>query len=471
MRVDRANPALAAHLMLAVCAFASLPWAARAGGPLLVGGATGLEGVPITWDPAVPVQYRVDGGPFAARSDGTAAVDNAAGLARVQAMFKVWQDVPTASITFSYAGPIQSSGVFTDGNVDTVEEYNAVVADCNAGAQSPFIFDADGSIFFQLTGEPALIGFSGPCLLDPATSHILSGMGMFSGRFRDGINDPYAYPANYELTAAEMDEVFAHEFGHFIGLDHSQLNSEVLTQPYPNCLVNDLAGLPLMFPYEVCQAKSSVGLPMLAPDDLAWVSKLYPETVNAPPDRIPFSTVYGTIRGTILFSDGQTHAQGLNVIARDTVQPRRIAVSVFSGYLFTVYPGQSVTGGDNSGSPFGSLDPLLVGEYDMLVPAGNYHVWVESFSPLLEGATFSTLYPPIPNPGSDEYWDLAESATDSLTAKTPITISAGAERRDVNIILNGTPPRFDSFESARQLNEPLPAWRREEDLIPCEVGA
>jgi len=472
MRANRANPVLAAYLTLAVCALALLPWAARAGGPLLVGGFEGLAGVPFTWDPAVPVPYRVDGGPFAAKPGGIVTVDNTTGLARVQAMFKVWQDVPTASISFSYAGPIQSSAGFTDGNVDTVEEYNAVVASCNSGAQSPFMFDADGSIFYQLTGESALIGFSGPCLLDPATSRFLSGMGMFNGRFRDGINDPYAYPANYEMTAAEMDEVIAHEFGHFIGLDHSQLNPEVLTQPFLNCLVNDLAGLPLMFPYATCQARVTAGLPMLAPDDLAWLSKLYPETANAPPTKVPFNTVYGTIRGTILFSDGQTHAQGLNVVARDTLQPKRIGVSVFSGYLFTVYPGQSITGGDNPASPFGSLDPLVVGEYDMLVPAGSYHVWVKSFSPLLEGATFSTLYPPIPNPGSDEYWDSAESATDSLTAKTAIVISAGAERRDINIILNGTPPRFDSFESARLwLNEPLPAWRREEDLIPCEVEA
>lgn len=471
MRVDRYNPALAAYLMLAVCALASLPWAARAGGPMLVGGYAGLEGVPFTWNPAVPVQYRGDGGPFAA-TPGTVAVDNAVGLARVQAMFKIWQDVPTASITFSYAGPIQSSGVFTDGNVDTVEEYNAVVADCNAGTQSPVIFDADGSMFFQLTGESLIIGFSGPCMLDPATSRILSAIAMFNGRYRDGISEPYAYPANYEMTAAEMDELLAHEFGHFIGLDHSQLNPEVLTQPFHSCQVNDLAGLPLMFPYVVCQARSSVGLPMLSPDDLAWVSKLYPETVNAPPNRVPFNTVYGTIRGTILFSDGQTHAQGLNVIARDTVLPRRIAVSVFSGYLFTVYLGQSVTGGDNPGSPFGSRDPLLVGEYDMLVPAGTYNVWVESFSPLLEGSSFSTPYPPIPNPGSDEYWDSAESATDPVTEKTAITISAGVERRDINIILNGTPPRFDSFESSQLwLHELLPAWLRDEDWLPREAAA
>ena len=107
----------------------------------------------------------------------------------------------------------------------------------------------------------------------------------------------------------------------------------------------------------------------------------------------------------------------------------------------------------------------------MLVPAASYNVWVESFSPLLDGATFSTLSPPIPNPGQNEYWDSTESATDSLTAKTAITLSAGAERANIDIILNGTPPRFDSFESAQlELLDPPPAWRRDEDWMPREVA-
>jgi len=424
----------------------------------------GLEGVPFTWNPAVAVPYRVDGGPFSITSGGTVTVTNATGLARVQAMFKVWQDVPTASITFTYAGPIQSTGIFSDGNVDTVEEYNAVIADCNEGNQSPIMFDADGNLFVQLTGEPLILGWAGPCSLDHLTGRVQSGMGMFNGRSRDGVSE---YPYNFELTAAEMDETLAHEFGHFIGLDHSQLNTEVLNQQYPNCLVNDLAGLPLMFPYAVCQAKSTAGLPMLAPDDLAWVTRLYPETVNGPPTRVPWNTLYATIRGTILFSDGATHAKGLNVIARDTMNPRRIAVSVFSGYFFSSWVGQSVTGGEATGDPFGSRDPLLVGTFDILVPAGTYNVWVESHSPDLYGSIYTASFPYIPNPGKDEYWNTGESATDSVTDKTAITITAGSERNSINVILNGTAPRFDSFESARLWpHEPLPAWLLEEDLVP-----
>lgn len=470
MRRRRAKHFHRVCLTLIVGALVLLPWVARAGGPYIVGGYMGLEGVPFTWNPSVPVPYRVDGGPFAATWDGTVTVNNATGLQRVQAMFKVWQDVPTASITFSYAGPIQSTGIFSDGNVDTVEEYNAVIADCNEGNQSPVMFDADGSLFTQLTGEPTILGFAGPCAIDHPTGRILSAMGMFNGRTRDGV---YEYPNNYEMTAAEMDEVLAHEFGHFIGLDHSQLNTEVLERQVPTCTADDLAGLPVMFPYFTCQAKSTAGLPMLAPDDLAWVTKLYPETVNAPPDRIPFNTVYGTIRGIILFSDGITHAKGLNVIAGwDGTLSRHAEVSVFSGYLFASWVGQSVTGGEATGSELGSRDPLLVGVYDMLVPADTYYVRVESYSWELYGTISSAIFPGIPSPGGDEYWNSDESASDSIHDHTAITISPGSEQNNVNIILNSTPLRFDSFESSElRPHEPLPAWLREDDWTPSEVAA
>ncbi|MBZ5544144.1 MAG: hypothetical protein LAO07_10755 [Acidobacteriia bacterium] len=464
---------LLAGLLSALSGVLLLPVVVRAGGPLIVGGpGYGVEGQPFVWDTSAPVQYRVDGGPLARKPDGTVTVNNATGVARVQAMFQVWQNMPTANITFTYAGPLQSYGAFSDGDVSTVEEYDAVMGSCNDGVQSPVIFDADGSIFYQLLGDSAIIGFAGPCQLDPATGHILSAGGMFNGQNRDGINTPDSYPANYEMTAAEFDEAVAHELGHFVGLDHSQINTEVLFEPFGACSVDDLAGLPLMFPYAICQARSTAGLPMLAPDDLAWVSELYPETANAPPDRIPFNTRYGTLRGTILFSDGETPAQGLNVIARSTTTPQRVAVSVFSGYLFTGNPGQTVTGDNDFGTPLGSRNPLLMGTYDIPVPPGSYYVWVESVSPLLAGAELGPLYPPIPNPSHGEYWNANESATDHELTQDAVTVAAGAIVSDLNIILNGTPPRFDSFESSQLwLIDPPPAWLREEDLDPSPLEA
>jgi hypothetical protein len=463
-----ANPILMAMLGLVACVLLLVPWVARAGGPLIVGGPSyGVDGQPFLWDlSAMPIPYRVDGGPLSRKPDGTIVVDNASGLSRIQAMFQVWQDVPTSAISFSNAGPLLSTGAFTDGDVDTAEEFNAVYASCGDGTQSPVVFDADGGIFYALMGDPSVIGLAGPCDLDSTTGRITSGLAAFSGRFQDGIDDPASYPANYEMTSAEFNETIAHEFGHFAGLDHSQINVQVLLQPYGHCASTDLAGLPVMFPFAHCQARTSAGLPMLAPDDLAWISYMYQETVNAPPTRIPFNTKYGTISGTILFSDGESPAQDVNVIARDSVNPRKVAVSVVSGYRVTWSPGQTVSGDNDPGALFGSRNPLLAGAYDIPVPAGTYTVEVESISSeFTMGSTVGPFDPPLPSPGPNEFWNTNESATDSVTDKSNITVSAGAALSDINIILNGTAPRFDSFESAGLWpREPMPAWIREEDL-------
>ena len=68
-----------------------------------------------------------------------------------------------------------------------------------------------------------------------------------------------------------------------------------------------------MFPVEFCQSRKSAGLPILSPDDMAWISKLYP--------RSSYASSYGTLSGFVLFSDGITAFQGVNVIARRMDDP------------------------------------------------------------------------------------------------------------------------------------------------------
>ncbi len=469
----RAAVALLASLVLLVPA--PLP----AGGPLFVGGPTfGLDAQPVIWNPAaMPAQYRVDSGPLSQKPDGTIVIDNVAGIARVKGMFDVWQNVATSSVTLNNAGPILATGSFAGGDVKTVDDFNAVEGSCFAGTQSPIIFDADGSIFAALVGDPGVIGFADLCKLDPATGRIVSGEAALNGAFQSGVG--------FQLTAAEFDQAFVHEFGHFLGLHHSQVNDNVLDQVPGQCNADDLAGLPVLFPFLFCQARTTAGLPALAPDDIAWISRLYPETANVPPAQVPFSSTHGTITGTIFFSDGVTPVQGVNVIARATNSPltpqnesRRIGVSAVSGNLFTPNLGQSVTCSDPvnptpatcanlNGSRFGTRDPRKAGSYEIPVPAGTYTVEVESIDPAFtDGSGIGPLDPPIPNPGANEFWNTSESATDDPTISSVVTVAAGQTVSGIDIILNGTPGRFDSFEISReQSREPLPRWLRRDRLL------
>lgn len=443
----------------------------HAGGPLLVSGpGDGQQGQPLLWRSS-PVAYRVDGGPMS-QFGSTVRVSQAAGVARVDAMFRAWQDVPTSSIAYSNAGSVGIPGS-TDTDVNTLPEFNLVAGECDAGGQSPVFFDADGAILRALGADNAVIGFAGICKLDPSTNGILSALLLLNGTWQDGVDSG----GNFEMTAAEFDEAAAHEIGHFSGLDHSQVNVEIFWSGWNPCPTDLLSGLPLMFPFALCQARATAGMPLLAADDVAWISRLYPSG--------GFATQYGTIRGLILFSDGITQTQGVNVIARRTDDPARIAVSVVSGYLFTGNPGQSVTAtslpcspasacppngflADNTeGSRFGSRDPLLIGRFEIPVPPGSYTVTAEAiFTAFVGGSSVGPLDTPILIPGGGfEYWNADESANDDPFLSSVADVTAGAVVEDINIILNNTPPRYDFIDQPNitRLFMPAALGRRRED--------
>jgi hypothetical protein len=453
------SPAQKAASLALMVLFLAWTQAAQAGGPLVMGSAfisAGIDGQPYTWSTTGAVQYRTDGG-------NLGSLTNATALTRVLTMFQAWQDVPTASISYNRAGQILNVTGFSDGDVSTVAEFNAVEGACG-GTQSPIIFDTDGSIFSGLGQGDGIIGFAGPCSFT-SNGRITGGIAALSGKWIDG------NAGNGELTNDEFDAAFIHEFGHFSGLDHTQINVNCLGA----CTADELEGLPTMFPILVSEQMKT-----LSDDDRAWISKLYPETVNNPGTQVPFATSYGLITGTVFFSDGASHAQGVNVIARrvddgttaGVDESRRNAVSVVSGYRFTDNPGQNICCDNAPGSdlfPQGTSVASFLGFYEISVLPGDYTIEVEEINSGFDGGSgIRPLNPPFPLPGgTPEFWNDTESASDTPATKTTITVGAGATVGGKDIILNNTDPRFDQFEDAgATLLCPQPFLRRERHELP-----
>jgi hypothetical protein len=450
--------AFAALLIFASCA-------ALAGGPGLVGGPAvgnragfGNDAQAFIWNPVrMPIGYRIDPGPMAVSSSGTVIIDHAAGVQRVQNMFAIWSGVNGAVLSFTNAGPLLSAGSYTGGDVKTAAQFNALMGSCNSGQQSPVIFDADGKLIASLGLPPEVIGFNSKCALDAVNGYILSSAIVMNGQFQDRVSQLNSSVPNFELTASQFDQAITHEIGHFVGLDHSQINLNAYLQRSFPCDPDDVAGLPLMFPIAFCQARKDEGLPELSTDEEAWVSSLYPSASTA--------ANYGTISGTIFWGDSFTPIQGVNVIVRQVDDPntpedesRRIAVSAVSGYLFTSNPGQSVTAAlssaeDNTnGSPVGSRNSSLIGYYQLSVTPGVYTVEVESvYDQFVGGSSVGPLDPPVPMPGSSKFWNQNGSPFDFPLQRTTITVHAGDKITGIDVILNAIPDRFDPFEDSGYL--------------------
>jgi len=396
----------AARSALAALAGALAASLASAGGPLVLR----TTGEPYAWNTSAAIPYRTDDGPL------SATVSEAAARARVQAMFAVWQNVPSATISFSRAGFIPG------GDVDTVARFNEVEGDCSNGDLSPVIYDATGEIFDEVIGDDAVIGFAGPCALSVAQGRILTGHAVMNGLYQDGSASPIP-----DLTSAEFDATFIHEFGHFAGLDHSQINVECANV---FCGADDLAGLPTMFPFLVSAEQGTLSI-----DDVAWISRLYPA---AGPNG--FTATHGTIAGTVYFNDGESPVQFANVVARrvDTGgnEDRRFAASVVSGFRFSACHPNPITNPPASDCPpNGSDEAGHIGTYEIPVPPGSYMIFVESIdSQFTDGSSVGPGDNPIPVPGSPP------------APVGPVNVAAGATVSGIDVTLRDGFPRFDVFE-------------------------
>jgi hypothetical protein len=366
--------------------------AAQAAGPLVVNGA----GQPLVWDTSA-VPWNPDAGALGMLSNSEA-------VALVGDSFAVWAAVPTASIAYVNAGALADD--ITAATVQTV------VGVCGDGL-NPIVFDTDGTITDTLLGAGAsntVLGFAGPECGTFSPPVITEASAILNGKFIDGVADTN----NPEVSLAAFAAVFIHEFGHYVGLDHSQIN---LTEAFDAEPRNDDV-VATMFPFLVKHTAN------LTRDDEVSLSMLYPGA--------SFGT-RGRITGRVLRSNGATPFQGAYVIARNVEDPRGDAVGYASGALY--FPG----------NPGGPPAPSLAGAYDLpgLTAGASYTVEIEPiYVGFTGGSGVGPFSVPVALPGPPEFWsgdsESGHEPPDDPTAPgVPIAVAAGATTAGIDVVING----------------------------------
>lgn len=354
------------------------------------------SGNAVTWRAGTTITYHVDQG-----SLGT--LSNAQAVALVDELFGLWRNVSSASLSLQNAGALP---------VDvTSANYTSYRTNNNADAYHPVIFDTDGTITDAVFGAGAsdfTAGFSGPGWMVGGLSdgEIVDASAVLNAKF---LVSGYG-------TLTEFKAIMLHEFGHFLGVGHSQTNVGPAFDR--EVLFNNNHTLPIMFPISLGDRPVE-----LTWDDKAQITRLYPGASAGS---------YGKISGRVLLADGSTPFQGANVVARRVDDPLIVAVSAVSGFLYR---------GTGTNASRGTLNAAHQGYFEIAgLPAGNYTVEIEPIHPgFISGSSVGPLDPPVDLPGPAEYYSGAgESNSDTSASAAVIAVATGQTVNNVDVILNNS---------------------------------
>lgn len=151
------------------------------------------------------------------------------------------------------------------------------------------IFDDDGAIIEAIGGEGSvnsILGFAGPSAQDSVTGVITDGEMVMNCRCLEG-HASGSCADGFTFNETTLFTTLSHEFGHFLGMDHSQVNRAA----YDSESTDDNTVIPLMYPTDF-----SVSAIALTTDDIVSMASVYPSSV--------FTTEKCTVTGSLTDSSG-----------------------------------------------------------------------------------------------------------------------------------------------------------------------
>ncbi len=361
---------------------------ATAGGPF----ARLNNNLPLTHDPSQTLTYNND------PSELTTFLDNDAMQAIVNDQFGRWAAIPGNTLQIQEGTDLAS-------DITTLAGMNAAL---NNG-QSPIIFDQDGSIFSELGVSSTTLAFAGPAFTATTAN----------GTFYVQLRAVFGGPAMSGFPNSRVESVVLHELGHALGLAHSVCNGQLFGgRTYREF------GAPPNEEREVMFWQSTNNVSALGRDDISGYLSLYGETSTGAPG-------LGAISGRILFPDGVTPADGVNVVARDR-----------SDGVNTLFANAAST-----------LSEPGTGQYKIVgLPPGQYTVEIEDIAadilntgiysdPIRTNNSQTTTTTLGPFPGEPEFYngvnESADDDVDDINAFTLVPLAADQEVSGINIIVNG----------------------------------
>lgn len=322
------------------------------------------------------ISWSLDRGPLGALTQSEAAT-------MVRNSINKWNGITTSSLVYVEGATLNQD--YTGSNFSPQTFFNTGI--------NPVMLDNNGEytkMIFGTGAEKQILGFASPVSIG---SQIVFAYAVYNGWFLS------TAAGSSQFSAEDYVPTILHEMGHFVGLDHAQINRALVANGYSP----DNVYVPIMYP---TSTDDEVVKQNVTFDDKVSASNAYPAGNGS------LTRNYGAIAGSVTFGDGFP-AAGANVIARKVNDQQGTISSCVSGYL-----------GDESG------DFLIRG-----LPAGEYEVSIE---PILTGFTQASSVGPYTSNSSDisftdpvapEYYSGPSETDDAFlenrSQSVPVTVKTG----------------------------------------------